>query len=88
MSGAAFVCGKNPMQASKPVASIVTMFRFFIDLVCSFIFGLCDFPGRVARHSQGGSGTILISSSLLLISVSKGFAKNADGCQSKKEGDR
>jgi hypothetical protein len=53
-------------------------FRFFIDLVCSFIFlAFSDFPVRAARHSQGGSGTILIMSSHLLTSVSERFAKNA-----------
>ena len=53
-------------------------FRFFMDLGLFFHFlAFSDFPGRVARHSQGESGIILIISSHFTVSVSKRFAKNA-----------
>jgi hypothetical protein len=88
-SGAACAFITSGKQAAAERITANMTFRFFIDLVCSFFFlAFSDLPGRVARHSQGESGTILIISSRLLISVSNRFAKNAGGCQSKKQGDR
>jgi preprotein translocase subunit SecY len=83
------MCGENARQAStdRTVVNILRLLYFIGLIFLSFVLAFSDFPGRIARHSQGESGTILIISSRLVISVSKHFAKNATDVSREMSGE-
>src|SRR6266542_4853839 len=79
----------SPKQAStdRIVANIVMLLRFFIILIfLSLFWPSLIFPRRaLARHPSGESVTMPFPvQPLILISVAKRFAKNAEGCQERK----